>query len=115
MRRAWIALVGLATAAVLAGGAPAQAAPAVYVAAVSDDSVFQYSVGPSGLLSPLVPPFVAAGDSPRGVAVSPDGGSVYVTTEVSGSVWQYTVEAGGTLAPKSPAAVAGGISPYFVA
>src|SRR5438876_10820303 len=73
-------LLWAATAAVLAAAAaPAQADPFVYVANFASEDVTQYDVGAGGLLAPLVPPAVAAGNVPIGVAVSPDGGSVYVT------------------------------------
>ena len=78
-------------------------------------SVSQYDVGAGGLLAPLVPPTVAAGASPQGVAVSPDGGSVYVTNTGSDSVSQYDVGAGGALQPKSPPMVTAGTSPIGVA
>jgi DNA-binding beta-propeller fold protein YncE len=69
--------------------------------------ISQYDVGPDGGLTPKSPPTVAAGDSPRGVAVSPDGQSVYVANFSSpGSVFQYDVGAGGELLPKSPPTVA---------
>ena len=48
------------------------------------------------------------GDSPFGVAVSPDGTSVYVTNFAGSSVSQYTVGADGALIAKTPATVAAG-------
>jgi DNA-binding beta-propeller fold protein YncE len=107
-RRLWLAV---ATAlALLGAAAPAQAAPFVYVTHLADD-VSQYNVGAGGLLAPLVPPTVAAGDQPGGVAVSPDGKSVYVPTgdgqwPPSATISQYDVGPGGTLSPKSPPTVA---------
>ena len=50
-----------------------------YVTNVGSDNVSQYDVGAGGVLAPMSPATVAAGDTPVGVAVSPDGGSVYVT------------------------------------
>jgi len=67
------------------------------------DSVSQYNIGATGKLSPKSPPTVAAGDSPLGLAVSPDGKSVYVADEASNGVSQYDVGPGGKLSPKSPA------------
>jgi len=119
--KALVWLVGacaLAAVAVLA----AVAAPAgafVYVANgrinSSAGSVSQYSVGSAGLLAPLAPFTVGAGDTPAGVAVSADGGSVYVDNYSDGTVSQYSVGAGGTLSPKSPATVDADLGPVGVA
>jgi hypothetical protein len=54
---------------------------------------------------------VAAGQSPGGVAVSPDGHSDYVTNVGAGTVSQYDVGAGGRLARKSPPTVPAGNNP----
>ena len=59
----------------------------------------------------MSPATVAAGATPLGVAVSPDGGSVYVANDSRDSVSQYDVGAGGALSPKSPATVATGALP----
>ena len=102
---------------VAAGTAPQEGvavspdAKSVYVSDFSANftsgQVSQYDVGPGGALSPKSRPTVAAGDSPRGVAVGPDGQSVYVANFASpGSVSQYDVGAGGELLPKSPPTVA---------
>jgi DNA-binding beta-propeller fold protein YncE len=67
-------------------------------------SILQYSVGPTGALTPKSPPSVAT--VPYGgtrLAVSPDGRSLYATG--AGAVVQYTIGADGTLSPKSPPAV----------
>ncbi len=56
---------------------------------------------------------MAAGFSPHGVAVSPDGRSAYVTDYRN--VWQYDVGPSGALSPKSPATVASGDMAYGVA
>jgi DNA-binding beta-propeller fold protein YncE len=55
------------------------------------DNLSQYNVGVGGLLAPLTPTTVAAGDLPQGVAVSPDGKSVYVANSSGNSVSQYDV------------------------
>ncbi len=107
-------MLGAATAAILlALGASAQAEPFAYVANSDGDSVSQYDVGAGGLLAPLSPPAVAAGDRPTSVAVSPDGQSVYVTNARDSTVSQYSVGAGGALSPKSPATVAAGSNDYL--
>ena len=100
-------LLGVATVvSLLAGAAPAQAAPSVYVTNSDYVTVSQYGVGAGGLLSPLVPPTARARDFPVGVAVSPDRKSAYVTNGGRGDyVAQYNVASGGQLSPKNPATV----------
>jgi DNA-binding beta-propeller fold protein YncE len=80
-----------------------------------DGSVFQYSVGPDGTLSPKSPPKVPAARHPFDVAVSPDGESVYVTDAVGGRVLQYSVGPDGGLTPKSPPTVGAGTAPLGIA
>ena len=87
---------------------PVQAVPFVYVANQYSGDVSQYEVGESGLLAPLLPAAVGAGDLPSAVAIRPDGRSVYVTNQ-AGGVSQYDVGAGGRLFPKSPATVDAGV------
>ena len=58
---------------------------------------------------------MGAGDTPRGVAVSPDGMSAYVTNQDSDSISQYDVLPGGRLTPKSPPTVAAGDGPQQLA
>ena len=117
MRSFLSAVAGLAAGRCPSRGAGSGVAP--FVCHETDEricvsTVYQFGVGSGGLLAPLAPPMVAAGTTPRGVAVSPDGKSVYVTSETGGSVSQYTVGAEGTLAPKT-IAVAAGTFPYVVA
>jgi DNA-binding beta-propeller fold protein YncE len=107
----------LALAGVLAltlAAASAYGAPFAYVTGRSDvgnDAVSQYDIGLGGLLAPLSPPTVTAGQAPQGVAVSPDGRSVYVANASfgppfgQGNISQYDVRADGTLKPKHPPTV----------
>ena len=93
------AIVG--TVAILLGAAAAaRADPFAYVPNSAGDSVFQFNVGAGGLLAPLSPATVAAGDNPFQVAVSPDGQSAYVTNTSGYSVSQYDIGPGGALSPK---------------
>jgi DNA-binding beta-propeller fold protein YncE len=108
-------LAAATAAALLAAAAPAQAAPFAYVTNAIDGTVSQYNVGAGGLLAPLSPPTVVAGDRPSEVAVSPNGKSVYVANSTSNSVSQYDVGPGGKLSPKSPPTVAAGSIPSGVA
>jgi DNA-binding beta-propeller fold protein YncE len=117
-------LLGLVGATCLAGAARAGAAPFVYVADGGGSVVSQYDAA-AGSLTPLAPAFVAAGQSPAGVAVSPDGRSLYAANRnppsapgaraLPGTVSQYSVGASGGLSPKTPAFVAAGVGPAGVA
>ena len=85
--------------AVLVSPVAAQAAGNVYVTTAG---VAQYAIGAGGLLSPLSPPTVAAGESPRAIAVTPDGKSVYVTNFFGNTVSQYDVDASSRGRPPRP-------------
>jgi DNA-binding beta-propeller fold protein YncE len=101
----------------LAGFAPASAQAAsasAYVTDVNGHTVFQFGLGPGGLLSALAPATVEAGTSPIGVAISPDGKSGYVA-DFGGGVSQYDVGAGGLLAAKTPPSVTAGTNPEWIA
>ncbi len=92
----------------------------VYVAAFAPGftggEVLQYDVGVNGALSPKSPPAVQAGDSPRGLAISPDGRSVYVADfGIHGRVLQYDVGPRGTLSAKIPPTAPAGGFPFGVA
>jgi DNA-binding beta-propeller fold protein YncE len=114
------AIVGMVVS-LLGAAAAARADPFAYVPNSfsfeigSSDSVFQYDIGAGGLLAPLSPATVAAGDTPFAAAVSPDGQSAYVTNIFSDNVSQYDIGAGGALSPKNPATVAAGADPNGVA
>jgi 6-phosphogluconolactonase len=97
----------------LAAPAPAQADPFLYVANWRSGTVSQFGLDDVGALSPLVPPTVAAGDSPNRLAVSPDGQSVYVV--LRDEVAQYDVGDNGLLSPKDSPTVAAGGGPVSVA
>jgi DNA-binding beta-propeller fold protein YncE len=91
----------------------------LYVTGLATDNgpgiVSQYDIGAGGKLSPKSPPTVAAGTTPTGVAVRPDGASAYVVDATGNDVLQYDLGAGGTLTPKSPPSVAAGMNPGKVA
>jgi DNA-binding beta-propeller fold protein YncE len=75
--------------------------------------VLQYTVdAASGVLSAKTPASVPAGDTPVGVAVTPNGESAYVTNINGGTISQYDIDpATGRLTPKSPATVPTGRGP----
>lgn len=81
----------------------------VYVAAAASDAqpgaVFQYSIGPSGSLTPQNPPSVPAGTDPMGIAADPSGRYVYAVNAGDHTISQYAVGAAGVLTQLSPAAV----------
>ena len=85
----------------LPGTAPGMST-AAYVTDLNGAQLFQFGVGPGGLLSALTPPTIGAGGTPEGVAVSPDARSVYVANFGAGNVSQYDVGAGGVLSAKTP-------------
>jgi YVTN family beta-propeller protein len=77
--------------------APAHAATFVYVTSPRSAEVFQYGLDSEGALSPLSQPTVAAGNTPLGVAVSPNGRWTYVTS--GAGVGQFDLGRDGLLAP----------------
>ncbi len=105
----------------LVGAGRAAAAPFVYVVdsgTFSEHDVSQFNAPLSSFeaLKPLTPATVAAGNTPQGVAVTPDGTSVYVADKNDGTISQYNIDsATGVLTPKSPATVATGSAPLAVA
>jgi DNA-binding beta-propeller fold protein YncE len=108
-------LLGAAMCAALLGSAvPAQATRFVYVANLGSANVSQYAVGAGGLLAPLAPATVAAGNYPEVVAVSPNNKNVYVTNQADDTVSQYSIRARGRLVPNSPSTVATGHFPTGV-
>jgi Putative Ig domain/Lactonase, 7-bladed beta-propeller len=86
-----------------------------YVTNQNENTVSQYTIEPSGALSPKTPATVATGASPQGVAVSPDGASAYVTNRSDNTVSQYAIDPlSGALSPQTPASVAAPNSPVGV-
>ena len=75
----------------------------------------QYSVDPqTGALSPKVPPTVATGLAPRGIAVTTE--NVYVTNAGDNTLSQFTIDAlTGALSSKNRATVATGSGPTDIA
>ncbi len=93
----------------------------VYVAnfgttALFGTTVSQYSIGATGLLTPLSPATVDVGTAaaPNGVTATKD--YVYVADYGTGKVSQYSIsQANGTLTPLTPATVNAGSGPSMVA
>ena len=104
------AIVGTA----LALPAASSAAQNAYVTAEASFSVFSFTIGQGGLLSPL--DGTPTDPNPHAVTVSPDGRSVYVANGgesfAPSTVSQYDVNPlSGALSPKTPPSVAAGPGP----
>jgi 6-phosphogluconolactonase (cycloisomerase 2 family) len=76
------------------------------------DTVSQYSIDASGMLSPLSVATVATGHSPQSVTLDATRKYVYVTNTADNTVSQYVIQSDGTLAPNTPATVAAGLGPW---
>jgi DNA-binding beta-propeller fold protein YncE len=80
----------------------------VYVTSYVGSTVYQFTVGVGGGLSPKTPASVQTATCCVGaLVVSPDGKSLYVQNS-AGFVYQFNVGAGGKLVSKNPARVASG-------
>jgi 6-phosphogluconolactonase (cycloisomerase 2 family) len=101
-RRAFLALAFGALA--LGASASTAGAASLYVSqhALGANSVAQFHIGSGGLLQPLNPATIGAGQRPLGIAASPNGQSVYALNVSSGDIAQYSVSPSGELAAKSP-------------
>jgi 6-phosphogluconolactonase len=114
MARAMVVRAALCAAACLTLPAAAHAADTAYVANAFSESVSQYAIGASGLLSPLSPATVPAATSicapgPVDIALTPDGSSAYAIDFCFGLVNQYDVDpSSGALSPKTVATVDSG-------
>jgi 6-phosphogluconolactonase (cycloisomerase 2 family) len=86
-----------------------------YVVNNGDNTVSQYSIDASGILSPLTVATVATGNSPQSITVDPSNKYVYVTNLADNTISQYVIQSDGTLAPNTPATVATGLGPWAVA
>jgi 6-phosphogluconolactonase len=85
-----------------------------YVVNNGNNTVSQYSIDASGILSPLIVATVATGNSPQSITVDPSNKYVYVTNLADNTISQYVIQSEGTLAPNTPATVATGLGPWAV-
>jgi 6-phosphogluconolactonase (cycloisomerase 2 family) len=85
-----------------------------YVVNNGDNTVSQYAIDASGILSPLSVATIATGNSPQSVTVDPANKFVYVTNLADNTISQYVIQSDGTLAPNTPATVATGHGPWAV-
>ena len=86
-----------------------------YVVNNGGNTVSQYAIDASGILSPLSVATIATGNSPQSVTVDPSNKYVYVTNLADNSISQYTIQSDGTLARGTPATVATGHGPWALA
>src|SRR5229473_490305 len=77
-------------------------------------TISQYTIGPTGALSPMTPETVTAGKGDSSVAVHPSGHYAYVADFSDATVSQYTIGATGALSPMTPAKVVAGGNPLSV-
>ena len=92
---------------------PRPAIASVYVTDTGSNSISEYDVATTGMLTPKSPATIAAPGVLDGIAISPDRRSVYVTSNTG--IAQYDVLPGGVLRPKSPATLTVGTSTIGVA
>lgn len=86
-----------------------------YVVNNGGNTVSQYAIDASGILSPLSVATIATGNSPQSVTVDPSSKYVYVTNLADNTISQYTIQSDGTLAPGTSATVATGHGPWALA
>jgi 6-phosphogluconolactonase (cycloisomerase 2 family) len=85
-----------------------------YVVNNGSNTVSQYAIDASGMLSPLTLATVATGNSPQSITVDPSRKYAYVTNLADNTVSQYVIQGDGTLAPNTPATITTGHSPWAV-
>lgn len=85
-----------------------------YVVNNGGNTVSQYSIDASGVLSPLSVATVATGNSPQSITIDPSYKYAYVTNLSDNTISQYAIQSDGTLAPNTPATVATGHGPWAV-
>jgi 6-phosphogluconolactonase (cycloisomerase 2 family) len=85
-----------------------------YVVNNGSNTVSQYAIDTSGMLSPLSVATVATGNSPQSITVDPSRKYAYVTNLTDNTISQYVIQGDGTLAPNAPATVATGHGPWAV-
>jgi 6-phosphogluconolactonase (cycloisomerase 2 family) len=93
----------------------ANLAQTAYVVNNGNNTVSQYAIDASGILSPLNVATVATGNSPQSITVDPSHKYVYVTNLTDDTVSQYVIQSDGALAPNTPATVATGHGPWALA
>jgi 6-phosphogluconolactonase (cycloisomerase 2 family) len=93
-----------------AGLAVSPSGQRLYVANGAGNSISQYRIGATGLLTPLSPATVPAGSSPFALVIDPTEKFAYAINAVSSDVSQYSVGNDGALTALTPARVAAGVA-----
>lgn len=92
-----------------------------YVANSTDGTISQYTIGTGGVLVPMTPATVPAGNGVSSVSVDPTGSYLYATnrypsnTTSASTVSQYTIGSNGALTPMTTPTVPAGINPTAIA
>jgi 6-phosphogluconolactonase len=89
----------------------------VYVANADGKSISQYTIGATGMISPMTPAMVATSGvngNAHHMAVHPSGNFLYVAGYFDNVIFQYTVGVNGALSLMSPATAATGPYPGAV-
>ncbi len=92
-----------------------------YVANSTDGTISQYTIGTGGVLVPMTPATVPAGNGVSSVSVDPTGSYLYATNRnpsnntSASTVSQYTIGSNGALTPMTAPTVPAGINPTAVA
>jgi len=96
----------------------------LYVENAGDGSIFGYSIGSEGELTPFSPPAAAnpgttnPGDwkpiTPAGMVVDPTGRYLYVANTAGSSVSQFSIDSSGRLTPLDPASIQTGKEPLSI-
>jgi 6-phosphogluconolactonase (cycloisomerase 2 family) len=86
-----------------------------YVVNNGGNTVSQFAIDASGILSPLSVPTVATGNAPQSITVDPSSKYAYVTNLANNTISQYVIQGDGTLAPNTPATIATGHAPWALA
>jgi 6-phosphogluconolactonase len=86
-----------------------------YVANYTDHTISQYTIGPNGVLTPMNPATVGAGNGPSSVAVDPLHKYAYVTNSTGNTISQFNIGTNGALTPTSPATARAGSGPTAIA
>jgi len=92
-----------------------------YVANSTDGTISQYTIGTGGVLVPMTPATVPAGNGVSSVSVDPTGSYLYATNRYpsnntsASTVSQYTIGSNGALTPMTTPTVPAGINPTAIA
>ena len=87
----------------------------VYVANKASNEISAYSIGPTGLLTPVPGSPFAGADEPVSVVVDSTARFAYASNRASNNVSAYSIGSNGALTPAPDSPFATGIEPISVA